>query len=443
MLRERQLRVAQNGDNRQRKTRVTKPEHTVIIGAGLIGLATAHALLERGEKVRVLETLMQVGSGTSYANGGLLTPSMAEPWNAPGAWRHFAASLIDAAAPMKLRPQALPGLVRWGFRFLRHSTPARYRHATEASFRLARESVRLTRRWREQLNLAYDGRASGCLSLFRTGSSMDEQLAMSKQLQGLGLRFKRLDKAGVIAIEPMLADIAQDIDGALHFPDDEIGDAHALCHALARSIISRGGEISTNLHATRINVRDGRVWGVEAERQQLTAARVIIAAGVSSVRLLRDAGQQISIAPAKGYSLTMDFGERCALPALPVSDRIRHVVATPLGQRMRIAGTAEFAGEDLSMRPERIAPLAAAFRELYPRLAREVDPAQGLPWTGLRPVSADGLPFIGPTHIAGLYVNAGHGALGFTLAAGSAVLLANLMQGAPPAVDPAPYSPLR
>jgi D-amino-acid dehydrogenase len=435
--------VAQNGDSRLQETRVQKPDHTVIIGAGLIGLATAHALLERGEQVRVLETLMQVGSGTSYANGGLLTPAMAEPWNAPGAWRHFAASLTDAAAPMKLRPQALPGLVRWGFRFLRHSTPARYRNATEASFRLARESVRLTRSWREHLNLSYDGRASGSLSLFRTGSSMREQLAMSQQLQALGLRFTRLDRAGVVAIEPMLADIAQDIDGALHFPDDEIGDAHALCQALGRRIISRGGEISTNVHATRISLRDGRVSGVETDGEHVAAARVIVAAGVGSVRLLQDAGVQISVAPAKGYSLTVDFGGRSALPALPVSDRVRHVVATPLGQRLRIAGTAEFAGEDLGMRPERIAPLAAAFRELYPRLAREVDPAQGLAWTGLRPVSADGLPFIGPTRMAGLYINAGHGALGFTLAAGSAVLLADLLQGAPTAVDPAPYSPLR
>jgi D-amino-acid dehydrogenase len=435
--------VAQNGDSRPQETRVQKPDHTVIIGAGLIGLATAHALLERGEQVRVLETLMQVGSGTSYANGGLLTPAMAEPWNAPGAWRHFAASLTDAAAPMKLRPQALPGLVRWGFRFLRHSTPARYRHATAASFRLARESVRLTRTWRERLNLSYDGRASGCLSLFRTGSSMHEQLAMSRQLQALGLRFTRLDRAGVVAIEPMLADIARDIDGALYFPDDEIGDAHALCHALGRSIISRGGQISTNVHASRISLREGRVWAVETDGEHLPAARVIVAAGVGSVQLLQDAGVRISVAPAKGYSLTVDFSGHSALPALPVSDRIRHVVATPLGQRMRIAGTAEFAGWDLSMRPERIAPLAAAFRELYPRLARKVDPAQGLAWAGLRPVSADGLPFIGPTRVEGLYVNAGHGALGFTLAAGSAVLLADLLKGAPTAVNPAPYSALR
>jgi D-amino-acid dehydrogenase len=195
-------------------------DQILIIGGGLIGLATAHALLERGENVHLLEALPQLGHGTSFANGGLLTPSMSEPWNAPGASRHFAASLIDPAAPMKLRPLALPGLVRWGLRFLRHSTPQRYRRAAEASFRLAQLSARDTRSWRERLNLAYDGRASGSLSLFRAGSSMREQLAMSQHLRPLGLRFAKLDASGAIAIEPTLADIADKIVGALHFPDD-------------------------------------------------------------------------------------------------------------------------------------------------------------------------------------------------------------------------------
>lgn len=442
-MRARIVLVAQYGDSEQRVTPVRNNDHTLIIGGGLLGLATAHALLERGGKVRVLETLMQVGHGTSFANGGLITPSMSEPWNSPGAWRHFAASVTDPAAPMKLRARALPGLVRFGLRFLRHSTPARYRYATEASFRLARESVRETRLWRERLNLAYDGRASGALSLFRTGSSMQEQLALSMQLQALGLRFTQLDADGAILAEPMLGDIAADIEGALLFPDDEVGDAQALCAALGNCIIARGGEISTQRHVSRIIVRAGRVQGVEADGEVLPAMRVIVAAGVGSVGLLRGAGVPISMAPAKGYSLTVDFSGRSPLPALPVSDRVRHVVVTPLGQRLRIAGTAEFAGEDLRMRPERIAPLAAAFREIYPRLARDVDPAQGSAWAGLRPVSADGLPFIGPTRVAGLYVNAGHGALGLTLAAGSAVLLADLLQGAKTAVDPSPYSPLR
>jgi D-amino-acid dehydrogenase len=420
-----------------------KPDQILIIGGGLIGLATAHALLERGESVHLLEAERQPGLGASFANGGLLTPSMSEPWNAPGAGRHFAASLTDPAAPMKLRPLALPGLVRWGLRFLRHSTPERYRRATEASFRLAILSVRETRSWRERLNLAYDGRKSGSLSLFRAGSSMHEQLAMSQHLQPLGLRFAKLDAGGAISIEPMLADIADEIVGALHFPDDEVGDAHALCTALGGSILARGGTINPQRRVSRIIVRARRVQGVETDGERVPAMRVIVAAGVGSVRLLQSAGVRISVAPAKGYSLTVDFSGRAVLPALPVSDRVRHVVLTPLGQRLRIAGTAEFTGEDLRVRPERIAPLAAALRELYPRLAREVDPDRGIPWAGLRPVSADGLPFVGPTRVAGLYVNAGHGALGLTLAAGSATLLADLLRGAPPAVDPAPYSPLR
>lgn len=418
-------------------------DQTIIIGGGLIGLATAQSLLERGKRVRVLEALGQPGGATSFANGGLLTPSMPEPWNAPGVARHLVASLTDPAAPMKMRPLALPGLVRWGMRFLHHSSLARYRHATEANFRLALLSVRLTRAWRERLALAYDGRASGALSLFRSGTSMQEQLAMSEHLRPLGLRFSRLDRVGTVALEPQLADIARDISGALHFPDDEVGDAHALCRALAASIVAGGGRIDTQQRASRIIISQGRVQAVEVDGEAQPATCVIVAAGTGSARLLKEAGVRISIAPAKGYSLTLDFTGRATLPSLPVSDRARHVVLTPLGARLRIAGTAEFAGEDLRVRPERIAPLAAALREVYPRLAGAIDPASGAPWAGLRPVSADGLPFIGPTRVAGLHVNAGHGALGFTHAAGSGRLMADLLCGTPPALDPAPYSPLR
>jgi D-amino-acid dehydrogenase len=416
---------------------------TLIIGGGLIGLATAHALLERGAAVRVIEALAEVGNGASFANGGLVTPSMPEPWNAPGAWRHFAAGLVDPAAPLKLRPLAMPGLIQFFARFLRHSTPARYAHAAAANFRLARLSVREMRSWRLRLNLAYDGRASGSLHLFRSGASMQDRLAISRRLQALGLHFEQLDADGTVALEPMLADVAGDIVAALHFPDDEVGDGHALCSALARDIAARGGQIDIPRRAMRVNVRAGRVVGVETDGERLPAARVIVAAGVGSVALLRSAGVRIDVAPAKGYSLTVDLGARTTLPRLPVSDSVRHVVVTPLGQRLRIAGTVEFAGDDLVMRPERIAPLAACMRELYPRLARAADPSLGSAWAGLRPLSADGLPFIGATRIAGLYVNTGHGALGLTLAAGSARLLADLLHGAPPEVDPNPYSPLR
>ena len=416
---------------------------TVVIGGGLIGLATAYALLERGEEVRVLESLGAVGHGTSFANGGLVTPSMSEPWNAPGVFAHLVASCLDPAAPLKLRARALPGLLPWGVRFLRHSTPARFHHSAEASFRLARVSVLATRDWRERLQLIYDGRASGSLAIYRKGSSMEAQLALSRRLEAHGLRFTQLDPRSAIAMEPALAAAGAGIEGALHFPDDEVGDSRALCAALAAAILSHGGRVETGCLVRRIAVERGRITGVETTAGRLSARRVIVAAGVASVALLRAAGVRIAIAPAKGYSLTVDLPGAGPLPGLAISDAARHVVLTPLGRRLRIAGTAEFAGLDLSLRAERIAPLAAAMRELYPALAAAADPAQAVAWAGLRPVSADGLPYIGATGIEGLYVNAGHGALGLTLAAGSGILLAELLRGRPAPLDPAPYSPLR
>jgi D-amino-acid dehydrogenase len=415
----------------------------LVVGGGLIGLGTAFALCERGVPVRVLEALPAVGHGTSFANGGLITPSMSEPWNAPGAARHLAGAFLDPVAPMKLRAAALPGLVRWGARFLRHSTPQRYRAAAEASFRLASLSVRTTRDWRERFSLQYDGRASGSLSVFRGATDAGAQLALSRHLATLGLRFDLLDAGGAVALEPALAGAAPDIRTALHFPDDEVGDGRELCAALARAIIAGGGRVETTRTVRRIVVDRAQVAAIDVDGERVPARRIVIAAGIGAVTLLQDLGIRIAIAPAKGYSLTVDLAGCATRPRVPLSDAARHVVLTPLGQRLRIAGTAEFAGMNLRLRAERLAPLAAAMRELYPALARVADPASGTPWTGLRPVSADGLPYIGATAIDGLYLNAGHGALGLTLAAGSGVLLAGLLTGAPAPLDPAPFSPLR
>ena len=353
-------------------------EHAIlVIGGGLIGLATAYALIERGEPVRVLESLDDVGQGTSFANGGLVTPSMSEPWNAPGVARHLAGAFLDPAAPLKLRASALPALLGWGTRFLRHSTAARFERSTEASFRLATLSVRATRDWRERLRLEYDGCASGALSIFRRGTSADSQVALSRRLQALGLRFTEVDAAGAVALEPALAAAAADIGAALHFPDDEVGDGRALCAALAAAIVARGGSVETACCVHRLAVRGGRLDGIETNQGHEPARRVVVAAGIASVGLLRSAGIRIAVAPAKGYSLTVDLAGHPTGPRLPISDAARHVVLTPLGQRLRIAGTAEFAGRDLSLRPERIAPLVAAMREVYPELALAADPGAG------------------------------------------------------------------
>jgi D-amino-acid dehydrogenase len=241
-----------------------------------------------------------------------------------------------------------------------------------------------------------------------------------------------------VEIEPALADISDRIVGAIRFPDDRCGDAHRFCQQLAEAFLHSGGTAHFNAEVSGIAHEAGAVAGVRLGEHLLAADSVVIAAGNASCGLARELGVSLPIRPAKGYTLTFDVSQVEGGPRIPIIDETLHAAVAPLGRYLRIAGTAEFAGQDLRIRPERIDNLRALLSAIFPRLARQLTDV-GKPWTGLRPMSADGTPFIGPTWMKGLHVNAGHGHLGWTLAAGSAALLADLIQGQTPQIDPRPY----
>ena len=378
-------------------------------------------------------------SATSFANGGMMTPSMADPWNAPGVGRRLAASLIDPAAALKLRPAALPSLASWGFSFLRHSAPERHRAATLAAFRLADLSRRETAALRQSLGLEYDHAAVGTMKVFRERRTFEAQIALARLLEGEGLRVSYLDRDGVLAAEPMLRAVGDRLVGGMLYPDDETGDARAFTTNLVEHFFAAGGRLDTGMRITGLRRERGRVAGVVTADGDIAADAIVVAMGTSSRALLQTLGLRLPVRPAKGFSLTFPAGALPALPRLPVVDEALHVGVVPIGERLRLVGFAEFAGEDRSIPPGRIAGLMAVFRALYPDLARAVDPAAAAAWAGLRPMSADGLPFIGKTPIEGLWLDTGHGHLGWTMAAGSARLLADLIDGRPPPIDPAPY----
>jgi D-amino-acid dehydrogenase len=420
-----------------------RDDATIIIGGGLIGLTTAWELVSRGVAVEVLEARDDVAVQTSYANGGILTASMPDPWNAPDAYKHLAASLFNPYSPMKLRLRALPSLSYWGPKFLYHSTPKRHSYATRASYLLATYSISETRKLREKLDLQYAAGTTGTLKVFRNAKAMVGPRNLAEELSTLGLEYETLDADATIEAEPQLAHVRDAIVGALRFPDDESGDAHLFCRALANLIRKNGSVIRCGTVVTALKENRGRIVGIEVCGQIQIANRVILAAGNGSVHLARTVGVTLPIKPAKGYSVTIRQHGLSDWPRLPVIDDVMHAAVVPLGERMRLAGTAEFTGFDTSIRTSRIDNLFELLDKLYPHIAARVDRRAAEPWAGLRPMSADGLPFIGPAGPDGLYLNTGHGHLGWTHAIGSAKLLTDLIQRRTPAIDPIPFRALR
>ncbi len=417
--------------------------HYLIIGGGLIGLATAQVLVERGENVRVLEAREGVGLETSFANGGLLTPSMSEPWNGPGVHRHLAASLFRTSPSMQLRLRAIPSLLSWGVAFLRNSTPSRFVAATADNYRLAIYSRDQTLTLTERLQLDFDLLDTGTLCVFKNAQQMAKRQAISDRLAGLGMTSRTVDRDEIAALEPTLSRVVDQFIGGIWFPDDASGDAHLFCRELARAIVAGGGEIDTGVQVSGLVVRNGKMLGVDTNRGRIAADRVVIAAGVHSPALLRGVGHSLAVRPAKGYSITFDAGGFGDLPGVAIVDGEAHAEISRFGNRVRVVGTAEFAGFDKSIAKARIDHLFGVLDSLLPRLAAAIDRENATPWAGLRPMSADGRPFIGAGNVDGLFINAGHGALGWTLAMGSAHLLVDQILQVPTEINCRPFLPFR
>lgn len=411
----------------------------IIVGGGLAGAASFFELARRGRAPVLIEAADELALGASYANGAMLTPSMSDPWNGPGVGRQLAASLFDPASAMKLHLAQVPGLARWGLQFLANSTPARHWLATEANFRLARYSLAGAREVAASLDLALDESPAGSLKIFENEAAMAGSLALGRRLAEQGLALEVLDAAGAVAVEPALAPIAGRIAGAIRYPGDAVGDARQFTLALGAAGRQAGGEIRLGERILGLT-REGAGFAVETDKGVIHAREVVLAAGIATPVLAKGFGVRLPIKPAKGYSLTYRLPPGTAGPRTAIVDDAMHAAVVPLGERLRAVGTAEFAGEDRRVDKRRLDNLAGLLARLYPRLSPLLDPALAEGWAGLRPMSADGRPFIGAAPLPGLWINAGHGHLGWTLAVGSARLLADLMTENPPALDPRPFA---
>jgi D-amino-acid dehydrogenase len=410
----------------------------VVIGCGLIGVTTAYFLRRHGHEVTVIERQEGPGRETSLANGSLLTPSMAEPWNSPGSWRVLLASLARSDSPLQLRLRALPGLTEWGVRFLLNSRRAAFRRNTLANLRLALHSMEVMRALRAETGIEYGHAAVGTLRVFRDRAAMDRAVAASGRLIEAGLNYEVLEKRALVEREPALAPIADELAGGIHYPADESGNAYRFCVALAEHARKAGVEFRFRTGVTALETRASRVSAAMIGTERVVADAYVVAAGSYGAPLLKRLGLDLPVRPAKGYSITIEGLRQTPALRIPVVDDDLHAVVVPLEGAIRVAGTAEFAGFDLTLQEARIRNLVNLVQRVLPR--EHVDPANAKPWCGLRPMSADGVPIIGPTPLSNLHVNTGHGHLGWTMAAGSGELLARLMSGEAAAIDPAPYA---
>lgn len=414
--------------------------HVVVIGSGLLGVSTAYWLRELGAAVTVIDRAPGPGRETSFANGALLTPSMADPWNAPGVLWKLLGWLGREDSPMLLRPTALPGLARWGLRFLRESSESRFRANTLANVRLAQYSLASLHALRAIDGMSFDHGAVGTLKLVRNARSFEEARAMAEWLATHGVASRALDRDATVELEPALQPIARELAGAIYFPGDEHGDAFRYCEALAKVATRRGVTFRYTTPVTALETNGGRIAAVRTQDGTLPVESVVVAAGSYSPQLLAPAGIRLPVAPVKGYSISAPLPAGLSGPRIPVLDGELHAVAVPLGASLRLAGTAEFAGHDLTLPAARIENLVHLLSRTYPEIAARVPRASIEPWTGLRPMSADGVPIVSRTPIENLYLNTGHGHLGWTMATGSGRALADLVMGRPPAIDLTPYA---
>jgi D-amino-acid dehydrogenase len=405
---------------------------TVVLGAGVVGVATAWYLAEGGYRVTVIDRQPAAGLETSFANGALVTPSMSDPWAAPGVPALIVKYWGREDAPFLLRARALPGMAGWGLRFLRNCAPARWRENTETVLRLGLYSRDALDALTAATGIAYDRIERGNLRVYQDAAALEHAAKSAEMYRGLGLPVDVLDGPACVALEPALRPVAGSLAGGVHYKGDRAGDALVFTQALAARAAARGVGFQFGTTILGLETEGDRVSAVLTDKGRVAGERFVLALASYSAPLARSIGLSLPIQPVKGYSVTLPLGGWNSAPTLPIVDYDRKIAVVQLGQRIRIAGTAEFAGYDTSPNPRRGAAVLDAFSALFPE---HPSTGQAQHWHGLRPMTPDGRPIIGATRFRNLFVNSGHGPLGWTLACGSGKALADLIDGRRPEID--------
>jgi D-amino-acid dehydrogenase len=396
----------------------------IVLGGGCIGVASAYWLLADGHEVEIVERRAGVGLETSWGNGAIVHVSAVEPWAAPGVPRQVLRWLGQEDAPFLLRPSALPQMWRWGLGFLRNCNAGRFAANAKANLALALESAAAFAEIRAATGISYDHAPNSVLKTYATAEAFERAALAHAALAPLGLVTERLDREAALAREPALRPVADKVAGALFFPQDELGDCNKFTANLAAWCVARGARLHLEATVTGLDVQGGRVRAVQTSKGELAADAVVVALGSWTPFLLRPLGVRVPIYPVKGVSVT---GPRRLWPDAPrmaILDDARHIALVPIGDRLRAVGSAEITGYDSQPDPGRIRAITERVAELFPQFRACAVSSEAVPWAGLRPVTPDGRPLIGPTGITGLFLNSGHGHTGWTMSAGSGRRLA-------------------
>ncbi len=406
---------------------------TIILGSGVIGTATAYYLAQAGVRVTVIDRQPAPALETSFANAGQISPGYSTPWAAPGIPLKAAKWLLQRHAPLSIRPDGSLYQWRWMAQMLANCNAQRYAVNKGRMLRLAEYSRDCLRELRRDLSLAYDEGQGGTLQLFRTQQQLDAAERDVEVLQAQGVPFRLLTRAQLASVEPALARVSHSLSGGLQLPNDETGDCHAFTQALAKEAQRLGVVFRFNADIQRVERgADGAIRQVIVDGQPLQADQYVLALGSYSRALGLSLGLDLPVYPVKGYSLTLPIENESAAPVSTVLDETYKVALTRLGDRLRVGGMAELSGFDLSLSPRRRETLELVINDLFPG----VGPLEKATfWTGLRPMTPDSTPIVGSSPIKNLWLNTGHGTLGWTMACGSGRVLADQMLGTRTAID--------
>jgi D-amino-acid dehydrogenase len=408
----------------------------LVLGAGVVGVTSAWYLARAGHEVTVVDRQPAAGMETSFANGGQISVSHAEPWANPGAPVKILRWLGREDAPLLFRLRADWRQWSWGLRFLLECLPGRTRRNTLTILRLALYSRAILQALRRETAITYDQLTRGILHIHSDEAEFAAARARVALMQQHGVAMAVKSPGEVLAIEPALSDAKVKIVGGTFAAEDESGDAHTFTQRLASLAGETGVRLRYNVQILGLRPAGDRIGGVHiraADRsEQLEADAYVVALGSYSPLLLGRIGVSLPVYPVKGYSVTVPVGRLDKVPAGCLTDENAKIATTRLGNRLRAAGTAELAGYDTSVNDARCDAILERVRALFPQAG---DFARASRWAGLRPATPGNVPEIGRTRYANLFVNTGHGTLGWTLACGSAAALADLMSGRSPEVD--------
>jgi D-amino-acid dehydrogenase len=404
----------------------------LILGSGVIGVTSAYYLARAGHEVTVVDRQPEPALETSFANAGEVSPGYSSPWAGPGVPVKAVKWLLMKHGPLVVRPKLDPVMWVWLLKMLRNCTSARYAVNKSRMIPIAEYSRDCLRDLRRDIGIQYDERSQGTLQLFRYQQQLDgtgEDIAVLKQY---GVPFEVLSREGCIAVEPALAGVKEKFAGGLRLPQDETGDCHMFTQALAKHAEALGVRFMFNTGIDRIVTDGTRVSGVATSAGMLQADAYVLALGSYSSRMAAPLGISLPVYPVKGYSITVPIKDASGAPESTVMDESYKVAITRLGNRIRVGGTAEISGFSTKLYDARRATLDHSLTDLFPRGG---DLSKATFWSGLRPMTPDGPPVIGPTQYANLHLNTGHGTLGWTMSCGSGRVLADMLSGKKPEVD--------